>query len=71
MRLLAILAGVALFSYASSQPETVTVLRFRQLWDGERLIANATVVVQGDRIVAVGPKVDVPKDSSEIDLRRQ
>jgi imidazolonepropionase-like amidohydrolase len=69
MRLFAILTGVALFSYASSQQGT-TVLRFRQLWDGERLIANGAVVVRGDRIVAVGSKVDVPRGAREIDLGR-
>ena len=46
------------------------VLRFRQVWDGERLIPNAAVVITGDRITAVGAKVSVPKGAREVDLTR-
>ena len=48
----------------------MTVLRFRQVWDGDRLLPNASVVIQGQRIIAVGATVDVPKGAREIDLRR-
>jgi imidazolonepropionase-like amidohydrolase len=54
---------------STSQDGTI-VLRFRSLWDGERLIPNASVVISGQRIVAVGAKVDVPKGAREVDLRR-
>lgn len=50
--------------------EPVTVLRVRQAWDGERVIPNASIVVQGRRIVSVGAKVAVPKGAREVDLRR-
>ena len=46
------------------------MLRFRSLWDGERVIPNASVVISGQRIVVVGAKVDVPKGAREVDLRR-
>ena len=54
----------------ASQSNAVTVLRFRQVWDGDRLLPNASVVIQGQRIIAVGATVDVPKGTREIDLRR-
>jgi len=50
--------------------ERVTVLRVRQAWDGERVIQNASIVIQGQRIVAVGAKVETPKGAREIDLRK-
>ena len=53
----------------ASQSNAVTVLRFRQVWDGDRLLPNASVVVQGQRIIAVGTTVDAPKGAREVDLR--
>ena len=53
-----------------SSQEPVTVLRFRQAWDGERVIPNATVVIRGQRIVAAGATVEIPKGAREIDLRK-
>ncbi|HJR61379.1 MAG TPA: amidohydrolase family protein [Vicinamibacterales bacterium] len=53
------------------EQDGVMVLRFGHLWDGERLVDNATVVVTGDRITAVGGvRTSVPKGAREIDLRR-
>ena len=50
--------------------EPLTVLRVRQAWDGERVIPNASILVQGQRIVSIGTKVAVPKGAREVDLRR-
>ena len=50
--------------------ERATVLHVRQAWDGERVIANASIVIDGQRIVAIGAKVPVPNGAREIDLRR-
>ena len=50
--------------------EPATVLHVRQAWDGERVIANASIVIDGQRIVAVGAKLPVPKGAREIDFRR-
>ncbi len=49
-----------------------TALRFRALVDGTgRVIRDATVVVEGDRVTAVGSgAAAIPKDAKVIDLRR-
>src|SRR5262245_20927156 len=45
--------------------------RFGKLWDGERTITDAVVVVQGDRIVSVGTGASaVPAGADVVDLRR-
>lgn len=50
-------------------PQEATVVHVRRLWDGERIIPNASVVIKGDRITAVGTKLQVPAGAREIDLR--
>jgi imidazolonepropionase-like amidohydrolase len=47
--------------------EDTRALRFRQLWDGSRLIKNAVVVIENDRIIAVSDRV--PAGADVIDLR--
>jgi imidazolonepropionase-like amidohydrolase len=61
---------VLLAVFAGPQDDAVMVLRFRQVWDGERLIPNAAVVISGQRISAVGANLDVPKGAREVDLKR-
>src|SRR6187402_1810442 len=52
------------------QPQApVTVLRFGQVWDGDRLLKDASVVVTGNKISAVGVKVAVPEGARQVDLR--
>lgn len=68
VRLMLVLFGI--LSVVSVQKPSATVLRFRQLWDGERLLPDAAVIVVRDRVTAVGRNVDVPKGSREIDLSR-
>jgi imidazolonepropionase-like amidohydrolase len=63
---LAVVAAPALVA----QQDDVMVLRFRQVWDGERLIPDARVVITGQRITAIGARVDVPKGVCEVDLSR-
>jgi imidazolonepropionase-like amidohydrolase len=62
--------AAASISGIATQETTSTVLHFRQVWDGERLLPNAAVVVRGQRITAVGANVDVPPGARKIDLRR-
>jgi imidazolonepropionase-like amidohydrolase len=70
MRRLIFALPVLLAAVASPQDDAVMVLRFRQVWDGERLIPNASVVISSQRISAVGANVDVPKGAREVDLKR-
>src|SRR5437870_5752951 len=57
-----------------SQNRQVVVIRAGQMFDGksDRLAANQIVVIQGERIVDVGPagSVKIPDGAQEIDLGR-
>lgn len=72
MRAIQVLATIlsALLVHAiPSEQESTMLLRFRQVWDGERVVPGGSVLVQGQRIVAIGPDLSVPAGSREIDLR--
>ncbi len=63
---LAIIVGMSSPAPASAE---IRAIRFAQLWDGSRLIKNATVLIDGARIVEV--RTDAPPRGAEvIDLRR-
>lgn len=50
---------------------TTTAIRFGKLWDGTKVINDATVVIAGDKIVSVGTgAAAVPKGATVIDLTR-
>lgn len=73
MRAIQVLATIlsALLVHAiPSEQESTMLLRFRQVWDGERVVPGGSVLVQGQRIVAIGPDLSVPAGSREIDLRQ-
>jgi len=53
----------------SSRAET-KALKFGRLWDGHRVIANAVVVVEDDRIRSVSADGAVPSGAQTIDLSR-
>jgi len=56
---------------ASSSQAQTRVIRFGKLWDGSKTIADAVVVVDGERIVAVGSgNTAVPDGAQVIDMRR-
>lgn len=69
MALLVLLAA-AIASAGAWEQDRVMVLRFGRLWDGERVLRDAAVVVSGGRITAVGTNVRVPDGARELDLRR-
>jgi hypothetical protein len=47
----------------------VTVLRFGKLWDGRKVITDAVVVVEGDRVKSVGSRnTAVPPGATVVDL---
>ena len=56
---------------AAPVPAQPKAIRFKQLWDGASLIADAVVVVEGDRVVRVDRgTAAVPGGATVIDLRR-
>jgi imidazolonepropionase-like amidohydrolase len=48
----------------------VKAIRFAKLWDGHKTIANAVVIVDGDKVQAVSENGKVPAGAEVIDLRR-
>jgi len=59
---------IALALPASAQTKAI---RFGRLWDGSRLITDAVVVIEGDRIVRVATgESAVPPGAETVDLRR-
>ena len=66
--LLPLLASVMAAAFVQPQ-RPVSVLRFGQLWDGDRMLKDTTVVITGHEITAVGTKVAVPTGARELDLR--
>jgi imidazolonepropionase-like amidohydrolase len=66
--LVSVIAASLLITAGLAQ-EPVTVIHTGRLWDGERMISGASVLIRAQRIVAVGAKIDIPRGSTEIDLR--
>ena len=67
---LALCLAAALAVTVTAQPSSVAI-RFGKLWDGSRTIADAVVVVTGDRITAVGTgNGAVPPGATVTDLRK-
>jgi imidazolonepropionase-like amidohydrolase len=64
------LALVTLFAAASSAVAQPTAYRFARAWDGTRVIPDAVIVVEGDRIVSVGPAGSAPAGARTVDMRR-
>ncbi len=48
----------------------VTAIRFGKLWDGSRVIPDALVIVDGERITSVESGGTIPSGATVIDLRR-
>lgn len=58
---------------AASVPtaQTTKAIRFARLWDGEKTITDAVVVVDGEKVASVGSgNAAVPKGAEVVDLRR-
>jgi imidazolonepropionase-like amidohydrolase len=66
------LAGIVLLLLGTLPADAQTLaIRFGKLWDGERTIADAVVVVDGDRIVSVASGAGaVPSGVEVVDLSR-
>ena len=72
-RRLAALFAILFFNVVSglNAQSQAKAIRFGKLWDGSKTIADAVVVVDGDRITAVGSgNSAVPNGAQVIDLRK-
>lgn len=73
-RRLAALVVATLFSnvlLALSAQGQATAIRFGKLWDGSKTVTDAVVLVEGNRIAAVGTGNNaVPKGARVVDLRK-
>lgn len=66
MRRIVILAAL----FALHATAATKAIRFGKLWDGRRVIADAVVIVEGDRIQSVTAGGAIPAGAEVIDLRR-
>jgi imidazolonepropionase-like amidohydrolase len=65
---LALVLALLVPAFATAQTRAI---RFGKLWDGSKSITDAVVVVDGDRITAVGSgNAAVPRGAEVIDLRK-
>jgi imidazolonepropionase-like amidohydrolase len=55
---------------SSSAAAQAVGYRFARAWDGARVIPDAVVIVDGNRIVSVGPAAEAPSDVRLVDMRR-
>ncbi|HYM17493.1 MAG TPA: amidohydrolase family protein [Micropepsaceae bacterium] len=67
LRLGAVLTALLLVA-SFDAAAAVKAITFGKLWDGHRTIANATVVVDGDKIVSVTANGGAPPGAERIDL---
>jgi imidazolonepropionase-like amidohydrolase len=71
LRALAAAVGTGMLAIqAAPPPSPAKVLRFGHLWDGAQLIDDASVVIEGTKITAVGARVTAPGGAEETDLRK-
>jgi imidazolonepropionase-like amidohydrolase len=66
-----LIAALLIVMFAAPSYAQSTAIRFGRLWDGSRMMDDAVVIVEGDRVVRVesGTRA-VPPGASTIDLRR-
>src|SRR2546426_7123605 len=65
-----VLSLVAPLSLASQQPPSITAIRAGTLLDGTGAapVKNAVILIQGERITAVGSNVPIPRGAAVVDL---
>ena len=66
---LCLAAAIMMLPLAGAAAQT-TAVTFGRLWDGARLMSNAVVVIEGDRIVRVTEGGGVPAGATVVDLSR-
>src|SRR5215468_2283461 len=58
------------FAAVAGQASAATALRFGELWDGHRVVRDAVVVVEGDKVVSVAAHGAIPAGAKVVDLSR-
>jgi imidazolonepropionase-like amidohydrolase len=56
--------------YTAEGSAATKAIRFGELWDGHKVIRNAVVLVEGDKITGVSSNGKVPSGAEVIDLRK-
>ena len=56
--------------FSLSANAATKAIKLGKLWDGHRVIANATVIVENDRVRSINTGDEIPADAEVIDLRR-
>jgi len=60
------LMGVGCLFLTAAAVQKPTVIKDVRVFDGEKVLARATVVIEGGKIVAVGEKISIPPDAEVI-----
>lgn len=58
-----VLIAAGYHSLSASEAKKPTVIKDVRVFDGEKVLARATVVIEGGKIVAVGEKIAIPPDA--------
>jgi imidazolonepropionase-like amidohydrolase len=67
----AILVSAVVAIAGAAQQSTTKAIRFARVWDGSKVIPDAVVVIEGDKIASVGSgNSAVPAGAEMVDLRR-
>jgi len=62
--------AVVLFAVSLNAVAATRAIKFGKLWDGHRVIANAVVIVENDKIQSVTANGRIPPGAEVIDLSR-
>ena len=69
MRLISFVLALLAITVNAAFAQT-TVIRFGRLWDGERVVERAVVVVEGSRVIRVTSDGAIPPGATVVDLSR-
>ena len=58
------------FAFPLDGSAATKAIEFGRLWDGRRVIANAVVIVENDKVQRVTAGDEIPAEAEVIDLRR-
>ncbi len=61
---------VSLLALSANAMAATKAIKFGKLWDGHKVIINAVVIVENDKITSVTPNGRVPAGAEVIDMSR-